>query len=69
MKQTHLLCHALYLLIRLPYINYMDVFYYSELCNMTQCETVTLEMRSQICIAFLFKILYPLTFTTLGIGS
>jgi len=47
----------------------MDVFYYSELCNMTQCETVTLEMRSQICIAFLFKILYPLTFTTLGIGS
>jgi hypothetical protein len=30
-------------------------FYYSELCNTTQCETVTLEMNSQICIAFYFK--------------
>jgi hypothetical protein len=55
MKQTHLLCHALYLLIRLPYIKYMDVFYYSELCNVIQCEAVTLEMHSQICIAFHFK--------------
>jgi hypothetical protein len=62
MKQTHLLCHALYLLIRLPYIKYMDAFYYSELCNMTQCEIVTLEMHSQICIAFYFKFsaLWPL---------
>ena len=31
------------------------MFYYSELCNMTQCEAVTLEMHSQICIAIYFK--------------
>jgi sRNA-binding regulator protein Hfq len=47
----------------------MDVFYYSELCNMKQCEAVTLEMHSQMCIAFYFKFsaLWPLRLRALEV--